>query len=526
MIANDNNNFDPFLTALPEALRQKSDEATNLVEALTWYSGDPEALEQFYKSCNFKSRQNFFWRSKLPTTRAVHSGLPSLLSEKMGVILFGPGLTVTVSPNRGDPTAVQKRVDDMIAEMDLIGKLKEAAQAESWSGHVALKICYDKTISKYPIIEVYDRRYFSVVKSHGLTTSIIFKSYYETKKDGKVRRYRLDETYTTDAAGKACIICHLFQIEQGREDEVDLETLPETAGLLPYFVFEGITGMLAFDKPNRGLINVRPENLYGRSDYARSFSVFDGLDEVISAIVGEIRTNKTLRYIPQDMIPVDDNGHFQIINDFVDSFIKVLGDRDQTADNRIDTTSIPDKTAEHLDKYRIFVGEACNLSGLSPLSLGITGLEAINSSDRSTRERSKTTLETRKDKVGLWTPVINRLVRQSLKLWSVISTDSLNGIDPDSLAIDTAFKDYIEAGIEDRVNTWSNAKMNGVCSIEMAVSKIHGDDLSEDLKKQEANRIRLEQGMLADPDEDLLKIDLESEESDDADHESPDRPAA
>lgn len=524
--------WNPYRVVIPETLVQKDLVARGMLESLVWYSGKTEALREYYTKTvssipvgsGEDFRQDFFWRSALENTRKIHSGLPQLISKTMSKLIFGNGIQVQPSVynesgvlDQAATDSTKEAIDLIIKETDLLHKLSTGAITESWAGHIAYKLSFNLGLSPYPIVEAYDPRYFDIIKLRGVLIGIVFKKYIEAGKGQDAKRYVLKEFYTTNEQGDAVINYSLHQVfADGREVEVPLTLLQETADLAEInpVVFTGLKGILAFEKPNILESSLFTDSPFGQSDYDVAYSLFDGLDEIISGIVEEIRTNKTMRMIPEDFIPRDQAGNFSKINQYITNFIKYKSDIDQDAKNKIDTTVIPDKTADHYEKWRVLVANVCNACGLSPISLGITGLESIAGSDKTTREKNKTSLETRAIKIELWKPFLEKFLLKLLELTTYIQSQypearpmgfpqiSISWANTD---IAVQFNDYLVNSIEDKIATWSQAKATGVASIETVVNQIWGDELSDEDKLAEVNRIKVENNMPID-DPSVLNI--------------------
>lgn len=496
--------FNAYRTYVPASLMASDKINKTLVECLVWYSGDIAALLEWYRNNPTDDQLGAFWNVVGDRDRKIHSGLPQLIVNKMPTIIFGSGYSINPVVYTEDGAINEEqtnRAKDVLAELmeklEIHSKLMQGEEKKSWSGHLAVKISFDLTLTPYPIVEMYDRRYFDIVKRRGITQGIIFKTYYDLGEN----KYTLKEYYTTNENGYARIESHLYGYnKEAKEVEMELATIPQTATIEPIVDLE-IKGMLAFELANivpKDLINGNP---YGESDI-NSFSTYDSLDEVMTAIVQEIRDNKTIRYIPESMIPKDANGDFRRLNKMVTNYIKTESDIDQNAKREITTTFINDKTMEHFEKYKILITNACNQAELSPLSLGITGLESISSSDKSTRERAKVTLEMRNKKVVLWRAFLKTFVTQLLISWDWLN-DNRIGLDYDRLDVNVTFNDYIGSSQEERLALWGNALTQGVASIDMAVNKIHQGELTEEEIQEEINKIRFEKGMSVDTPETL-----------------------
>lgn len=547
--------FNPLKTHLPTSLLEQDLASKRLAENLTWFSASVKALREFYRTnvagLNLDDG-TYFWTKAPNKNRKVHSGIPNLISRKMATILFGRGVNIDINiykEGQEENNVVDEKLskkakelmDEVLLKLAFNEKLKKAAISESWSGHIAFKLSHDIDLSPFPILEIADKRTFEVVKNRGITTAIIFKTYY--KKDKK--DFILHEIYTTAPReyvtkvdgvdvevdkGTSMIMYKLYlKKTNGDLEEVELSALPETAELQSEIIYYGLKGMLAFDKPNLIATGELADSIYGASDYQGAYSTFDSLDEIVSEIVAELREHKTIRYIPDVFLPIDSHGNVLKYDDFVTNYV-ITQERfnEQDYEPKINITQITDKTNQHYEKYKVFVAQACNICGLSPLSLGITGLESINSSDKSTRERAKTTIETRNDKLEIWKPFLTEVLVKIMEMTSWIQTsfpetieEGIPKIDIDYSNCDVfvTFPDYVDDSTKERIEAWGPAKQYGVVSTEMAVRKIHGDDLSEADIIDEVNRIRYEQGMLFNTP-DLLTLDGEEDIQDKVDQET------
>src|SRR5690606_28757098 len=107
----------------------------------------------------------------------------------------------------------------------------------------------------------------------------------------------------------------LYKLNNDREEKVDLSEVPEVEQIRytsdgeqrlnenDEFVYTGLKGMLAFEKPNKTPSHEFMSSIYGASDYEGALDSFDALDEAYSGLIAELRDNKTIRYIPENMLP-------------------------------------------------------------------------------------------------------------------------------------------------------------------------------------------------------------------------------
>lgn len=509
--------------------------SNRITENFVWFGGNPRQLRNFYlKQQNWLEEMNMFWAKAPFNYRKVHTKIPNLLCTKMPIILFGSGYDIKVEIYKKDSEGnitdqldakASKRAKDtlltLITKTNLQQLISEQAVNESRDGHTVAKLSYDSSLSKFPIYEVSDIRNFEIVKERGLTKAIIFKTFLEAGANGE--RYCVHEVYTTDENGHAKIENHLYKTQVDGEKEIPLDSLEETSELVPELVFPEIDGMLAFEKPNKLPNSEFINSGYGESDYAGIISAFDGLDETLSEIFAEIRNNKTMRYIPTSMLPrdyrTDDKGNQIVITREPDAFItnyqKVEDTYGENTDQKVEVVHVEDKMASLLEKWKVGITTVCNGAGISPLALGITGLEAINSGADSQRERNKATIETRNAKLELWEPYLEELFIKMLEFnhWykNKFNIDQ-NGVDDTDIDwsncnISVVFPDYIVETSQDVITTWGGAKQMGVASTETVIDKIH-KDWSEEAKKEEINRIKFEQGTSVSSGITLADLDM------------------
>lgn len=506
---NDSLRFNPKYAKLPES----SSEAFtySVAENYTWFTGNIDNIRKFYTE-NVSSRYqplgnvSYFWKKAESDTRMLHAGIPALISNRMGTVLFGAGITVETEVYKDNGEAdeehsilVSERLDAILEDNDILKLYEKGAGAESWGGHLFARISIDTSISLFPIIEFIDIRNAEVVINRGRTVAVIFKNYYEDKTQNGTKKYVHKEIYGKSEQGVATIEHHLFQITDEGEKELPLTARAETSELEPIYNFDGIFGLLAFDKPNKLPNNDFVDSPYGASDYSGAISSFDALDEVYSVTIEEARDNKSQKFVPQSLLI---NG--VEFNQFRCKHILIKRDSDQDNPNEIQTTFFQDKTDDHIKKFNIALTTAVNKCGLSPITLGVTGLTAIDSSDKTLRERQKTTLETRQSKTKLWKEFLEQLYIRVLEVddWMIANITGL-GRDrvlapSEKFTVKVAFNEYISNTFEERLEMANQAAQAGTMSIDEQIDYIWGDDKTDEAKREEVERLKFEKNIAFD----------------------------
>ncbi len=531
-----------------------------LTENFIWSVGNPSMIRDHFRgdgtstiSGSLNLRE--FWRVA-PANKyiMVHTGFPSLISSKMVDILFGNGFDVDVkvfkTQKAEDGTELlsedidedeSDRIKEMVTDtiftrISLSEKLAQAGYCESWGGHVAMKLSLNPSITPYPILEVADLRQFEVVKERGVTTAIIFKA-WKTMEDGASKHsYRLDEIYkrvrgqeelafykqfglngrTGLKEGDAVIHYQLTEIlENGREIPIAFEkwnVCPAlTNGLREAYAFPGLSCMLAFEKPNRLPNNEFPGVPYGLSDYSKAQGSFHILDELYSENAREVRDNKGIIGRPSSMYEKDSNGQILQPDGFQTNVLIDEKDVDQMQGQKqmLQVVSIMDRTESLKEKWKIEVGQICTLCKLSPTTLAIPGFESIAADDKSQQEREKLTIDTRKSKIRLWTPLLEDLILNYLQLLSWLketygSTYVVPGIDNididfNNCTIKVQFPDYIKTSTKERIDTWAPVRSYQLGDLETILQQIWSPLGKTDQEiKEMADKIRIENNMSID----------------------------
>lgn len=507
--------FNPLQVGMTTNLIGDKPFSARLLENFVWYSASIPLLRSYYYKSNLKDifgndEPNFFWKKAKEKSRKVHSKLPSVISDRMVDLLINAGVNFDIEINNGEKineseTSNVKNVLNKIHDENKIYTiLGEAISNQSWSGGVAYKIVFDSDVSKLPILQFEDPRNFELITKYKRLTAITFKYWYEKGNSKNKIKYLHHETYTTNDDGKAVIIHELFKIQSDKMVPVNLKEIPETAELDPMKTYESIDCILAGYIPNRTPNKEFLGTPYGESDYAGNYSLFDSADELLSTMVEELRKGKIKTFIPESLIPKDKNGTILEVDDFDVDFVKVE-DKDDPNENEIKEFVPTLRTRDYIEEWKSLLTMICNNVGLSPLTLGVTGLEAISASDTSQREREKVSLRTRKNKLKIWKEALEDIALKELLAYREMRLNKINypgldniNIDKSNLNIKVSFGDYLGIPIEERINLYGTAHMNGSISTEEMVEQIYRDEKTEKQKKEEVNRLKMEKGMSLD----------------------------
>ncbi|NRT88114.1 phage portal protein [Clostridium beijerinckii] len=442
---------------------------SNLLRNKLWFRGEPFELDQFFKGIsNDPVNKARFWSatpSKDLSIRKIHSGLPEIMVNTLAGIVTSDIDKIEIDGSDDNETWVD------IAEENKFEDLLENAIVQALvTGDGAFKISIDETISEYPIIEFYDAENAEYVYTRGRLQEIQFSNLYQNG----AKTYRLIESY-----GKGYVKYNLYDA-YGKE--VPLSIIPDTADLEDV-TFKGdfIMGIpLMFFKSSKW-------DGRGKSLFDSKSDSFDALDEVISQWIDAIRDGRVMKYIPENLVPKnDETGELLKPNPFDNKFIKVGSDMSEDAKNQIDMKQATINYEAYVESYSNAI-DMCLQGIISPSTLGIDLKKTDNA--EAQREKEKATLYTRGKIVKILTDVIPSLIDIVLKV-----NDTMNNKVPGEYKASISFGEYASPSFDNVVEIVGKAKTYGVMSIEKAVDEMYGDTMTDEEKALEVQRIKEQNG--------------------------------
>ena len=135
---------------------------------------------------------------------------------------------------------------------------------------------------------------------------------------------------------------------------------------------------------------------------------------------------------------------------------------------------------------------AVNKAGLSPTSLGLTGLESINSSQESQDAREKPSMRKREIALNGWRITLKELFNRYLQVRDYIAgkTEVLDYSD----LIQIRFNEYTNPTVENITDVLSKQIAAGLKSKFTAIKELH-KDMTDEEAEEELMRILAEQGV-------------------------------
>lgn len=500
--------YNPLLHDMSTTNYDDKQMTRRVLENSLWYSGDEQALAYFYQRVAPKfyrygqssESTNYFWADSENKFRKIHSGFPQLICEKMVDLIVGNGYNIYVEGEQEEE--YQEVLDELLKENKIKQLLAKAIETESWSGGVAWKITFNPTVSEYPIIESWQPENYTCTVVAGRIVEDIFFVYYEKNNT----KYRLSEIYGKDNKGayidyKLDMLVHNTknQDDDTKWVDVPLTELEQTAEL-ERIEFIGYPHKLALYKPNKLPNSEFRYSIHGESDYSGSYGAFDAIDEIISTWIQEFRDGKLNRYFPEELVPKDKKGNSNVPSSFEKDHIMYADSPSENMDKqRIIYEQGEIRTEKHIESYKIWVTQVLNNAGLSPLTVGITGLESIDASAESQQEREKVSIRTRNKKIETWEEFLQDIIKTALQL-HIMLKDSIKN-DEKTYVISSvpefdlivSFEDYIVKSKRDRTQEVAEG-MGTSWDITEGVRYVH-DDMTDKEQLTLSGRIKLQSGL-------------------------------
>lgn len=455
-----------------------------------WYRGDAAEIDQFFAAYQTNLIDNKFWGSSSvghAKPRKIHTGLASVIIDKlvdivvddMGDIEIWNGVDQTTKKPIKDIEAT-KRWAEIEEANDFRGRLLKELVRDSLFGDATAKIGYDSDFAKAPLfIESVKGNQVLFERKRGRLAAITFM----IPKIINKKNYVLSERY--DFKG----VSYTVYDDQGKD-----VTNPMIEGFgsdLTSFEFK-----FDNDKIMAMPLIIYPSEKYkgrGKSILANKDGAFDALDESFSQWIDALRAGRTKTYIPKDLVARDpNNGTLIAPSGFDTSFIEVGRSKEQGASVRIEVET-PIIQAEQYNQTYITNLDLALQGLISPSTIGIDVKKLDNA--EAQREKEKTTLYTRNKIIRALEIFIPQLVERCLQFDDVMK-DQKNGTTSNKYEVTVSFGEYANPSFEAQIETIGLASDKQIMSVEMMVSQLWGDSLTEEERDAEIQRIKEERGMI------------------------------
>lgn len=458
----------------------------NLAKNYALLSGDSAVVRRFYREkasslqCgdiykHAEISRSFFYNAR-PTNAFVYAGLIPWIVESMVRLVASPGFVVN-SPLQGGEqfdAALQKDMNNYVQKESKQIKLQDLFEQgvfwETGIGDLLFRISYDSEISDKPIIDVIEAPGFEIEWKRGHIRTITIKERTNEITDGEQKTkidVEMHETYSKTKDGKVKVT-YSFHVNNHkiaqRNKLYDAAKkwwgIDEMSFDLPFKDFP-----LVYKKSSKSSLLYRGER--GVPDIHGLDTLEDALSECLSNLVDTIRKSAPKTFVDEEMLPSTIDGKTAEYSDFDHEYL-IMRNTGLDPSKLLTTQQAKIDYASHLETAKMLISHAINKVGLSPTTLGVTGLESINSSAESQDAREKPSLRTREIKLKGWKETLEEILNKYFQYLAYVKKETIKDY---SDIISVSFNEYINPSTENVVSVIAQAVSGRVYSIELGVEK-------------------------------------------------------
>lgn len=504
-------NFDLKKKELIDNIRSPSVYAYNMAQNLAMLSNDPSVIRRFFQvqipqyfndTWLTQEAENRFMRQYIPGQAFAYFGIiPMIVQAKVNLVASG-GFNC-----ESDDEEIDGILNEVIETAGLLQKFCEGVYWESGIGDVAYRISYCPEISDKPIIDVIEPQYLEVNYRRGKIVSFAVKEICDEDPS-----YELREIHSRDANGFACIE-YKFYIDGKPVSDNDDAALSECRRKFPGINTERrrfpIKGFLIVFKKNDNA-NQLYKGERGVPDIQGLASIEDALTESISDLIDAIRKGGIKEFVSDELIPQDENGNDLRLNHFNKTIITTKGSSTPGDSSSLWNVVQGNINYEaYTETVKILMSTAINKAGLSPTTLGLTGLESINSSAESQDAREKPSMRTRENALNGWRKTLKELLNKYLQVLDFIdNSDGTEVLDYSDL-INITFNEYNNPTLENITEILSKQVESGLKSRLTAIKELNRG-MSDEQAEEEFMQILADTGApVLSPSEPFTEADGE-----------------
>lgn len=474
---------------LIDSLRSPAVYQYNMAENLALLSNDVSTIRRFYQVGIARYFQDTWLAEEARNKFLGHYEAGQAFAYFGLIPMIVQGVVNLVASNGFECKSDNAEVDEVLNRikdrLELEKKFADGVWLESGLGDCAFRISYHKDIDKYAQVDIVEPQFMEVNYKHGKIKSIVIKEVSEQDPN-----YELREIHYKNADGYACIK-YKFWFDGGYVEETDENKIKECRLMFPDeevdltpMVFPLRDLLVVFKKNNNASKIYRGER--GVPDIQGLASIEDALTETISDLIDAIRKGGVKEYISDQLLPQDIDGRTQAFDPFNKTIITTKGSSTPAESTELHKVVQSDI---HWEAYtrtiQNLMSVAINKAGLAPTTLGLTGLESINSSAESQDAREKTSMRKRALSLLGWEKTLKQVLNILLQC-----EDCIAGCEPMDYweLINISFNEYTNPTLENITDVLATQVSTGLKSRQTAIQELN-DGWTEEQAIKEYNKI-------------------------------------
>lgn len=477
-------NFNLKYKELIDDMRSPAVYEYNMAQNLALISNDPSVIRRFYEvqipryfkdTWLTEEAANKFLAQAIPGQAFAYFGIiPMIVKAKINLVASNGFVCKSVDEE------IDKILNGVIDESELLQKFCDGVYWESGIGDVAFRVSYCPDVCDKPIIDIIEPQHLEVNYKRGKIKSFVVK---EVSQDDP--SYELREIHYKDEEGFVNI-AYRFAIDGKYVPPNDNARIQECRAMFPADIN---TQSLKLPLKDFLIIFKKNDNanqLYkgerGVPDIQGLASIEDALTESISDLIDAIRKGGVKEFVSDELIPQDENGNDMRLNHFNKTIITTKGSStpgDSSALWNIVQGKIDWKA--YTETIQNLMSVAINKAGLSPTTLGLTGLESINSSADSQDAREKPSMRTREISLNGWRKTLKDLLNRYLQVRDYIDGEEINDY---SGLINISFNEYSNPTVENVTDLLVKQVSNGLKSPLTAIKELNKGMSDKDAEEE------------------------------------------
>lgn len=445
----------------------------NLARNMALLSNDPAVIRYFYQIDAPKLLKDQ-WLTMEITDKFLAQYTPGQAFSYFGLCPMIVQAKVNLLASSGfkcqsDNKDIDDKLNKLIEDAHLNQKFAEGVYLESGLGDFLFRLSYDPQISNKPVIDVIEPQFFEINYYKKTIKSFVIKLLAEDDPN-----YELREIYYKNQEGDVCITYRFFT--DGKYVDPKDKYLIEACKLhFPSDINLNEVILPFKDFPIVFKKNANSNQLYnaerGVPDIQGLDTIEDALTESISDLIDAIRKGGVKEYVSDELIPEDVDGNELRLNHFNKTVITTRGS--SSPNNPSDLWHVVQgdiKWEAYTRTIQNLMSVGINKAGLSPTTVGLTGLESINSSAESQEAREKTSLRTRETALQSWTLTLKELLNKWLQMCDYIEGQEILDYSP---IIKIHFNDYISPSVENVTDVLARQVQAGIKSQKHAIKDLN-----------------------------------------------------
>lgn len=465
-------NFDLRKKEMLDMIRSPAVYRYNLAQNLALLSDDPSVIRRFYQveiPQYFQDQwltmeaDNMFMRYYQRGQAFSYFGIiPMIVNAKVNLVASN-GFRC-----ESDDEEIDEILNKIKEDAEIEQKFCEGVYWESGIGDVAFRISCCPELSDEPIIDVIEPQHLDVNYSHGKVKSYVIKNV-----SAEHPNYELHEIYSKNREGYARID-YRFRVngeyvdpENESEMKQCIQEFPDVDISQRVFPFKFFP--IVFKKNDN--CNRMYKGERGVPDIQGLARIEDALTESVSDLMDAIRKGGIKVFMDDSLIPQDADGNDLALNPFNKTIITTHGSSSPSSNEELYKV-VQGKIdwQAYIEPIKTLMSTAINKAGLSPTTLGLTGLESINSSQESQDAREKPSMRKREIALNGWRKTLTELFNRYLQV-----KDYIDGRDIEDYQdlINITFNEYTNPTVENVTDVLVKQVAGGIKSPLTAIKELN-----------------------------------------------------